>query len=263
MGFKTAVLNDVRVSAATPATIKVALEVGGLEETVVVQARSEIIQTQSAAVTSTIDANQILKLPTGSRSALEFVTSLPGVNTPAGSRDSTINGLPQSSINITIDGVSAQDNWLKTTDGFFARVSPRLDAIEEVTVSSAAQDASEHRPGRRADPFRDPLGQQQLERKRLFLPPSLHARRRPTGSTTATASRRTKEKLFQPGGRVGGPIVIPGLFNGRDKAFFFVNYEESRSPGQKTENRTILHPTRAAGPLPLDLRRRNPVRSTC
>ena len=142
MGFKTAVLNDVRVSAATPATVKVALEVGGLEETVVVQGGSEIIQTQSAAVTATIDTNQILKLPTGSRSALEFVTSLPGVNTPAGSRDSTINGLPQSSINITIDGVSAQDNWLKTTDGFFARVSPRLDAIEEVTVSSAAQDAA-------------------------------------------------------------------------------------------------------------------------
>ena len=59
MGFKTAVLNDVRVSAATPATIKVALEVGGLEETVVVQGGSEIIQTQSAAVTATIDTNQI------------------------------------------------------------------------------------------------------------------------------------------------------------------------------------------------------------
>ena len=42
--------------------------------TVVVQGGSEIIQTQSAAVTSTIDTNQILKLPTGSRSALEFVT---------------------------------------------------------------------------------------------------------------------------------------------------------------------------------------------
>ena len=128
---------------ATPATVKVALEVGGLEETVVVAGGAEIIQTQSAAVTSTIDTNQILKLPTGSRSALEFVTSLPGVNTPGGgSRDSTINGLPQSAINITIDGISAQDNHLKTGDGFFARVSPRLDAIEEVTVSTAAQDAA-------------------------------------------------------------------------------------------------------------------------
>src|SRR5687767_6362574 len=60
MGFKTAVLNDVRINAGTPASVKVALEVGGLEETVVVEGGSEIIQTQSPAVTSTIDANQIL-----------------------------------------------------------------------------------------------------------------------------------------------------------------------------------------------------------
>ena len=139
MGFKTAVLNNVTVNAATPASVRVKLEVGGLEETVTVNSASEIVQTQSAAVSTTIDTNQILKLPTGSRSALEFVTTLAGVNTPGGSRDSTINGLPQSAINITIDGISAQDNQLKTTDGFFARVSPRLDAMEEVTVSTAAQ----------------------------------------------------------------------------------------------------------------------------
>ena len=83
MGFKTAVLNDVRVNASTPATVKVALAVGGLEETVVVTGGAEIIQTTSAAVTSTIDANQILKIPTGSRSALEFVALLPGVQHPA------------------------------------------------------------------------------------------------------------------------------------------------------------------------------------
>ena len=145
MGFKTAVLNDVRLNASTPATVKVALEVGGLTDTVVVEGGAEIIQTTSAAVTSTIDTEQILKVPVGSRSALEFVTLLPGVNTPdgpGGSRDSSINGLPQSAINITIDGMSAQDNHLKTGDGFFARVSPRLDAIEEVTVNAAAQDAA-------------------------------------------------------------------------------------------------------------------------
>jgi len=246
MGFKTAVLNDVRVSAATPATIKVALEVGGLEETVVVQAGSEIIQTQSAAVTSTIDTNQILKLPTGSRSALEFVTSLPGVNTPAGSRDSTINGLPQSSINITIDGVSAQDNWLKTTDGFFARVSPRLDAIEEVTVSSAAQDAANTGQGAAQIRFVTRSGSNNLSGSGYF-----YLRHYSLDATDWFNNRdgiaKDQEKLFQPGGRVGGPIVIPGLFNGRDKAFFFVNYEESRSPGQNTENRTILHPTAQQG----------------
>ena len=52
-----------------------------------------------------------------------------------------INGLPQGMINITLDGVNIQDNTLRSTDGFFAIVSPRLDAIEEVSVTSAAQGA--------------------------------------------------------------------------------------------------------------------------
>ncbi len=38
------------------------------------------------------------------------MTFLPGVQTPGGNRDSIVNGLPQSSINITVDGVSVQDN---------------------------------------------------------------------------------------------------------------------------------------------------------
>ena len=40
----------------------------------------------------------------------------------------------------------------------------------------------------------------------------------------------TTHPLNQPGGKVGGPIIIPELFNGQDKAFFFVNYEEYRLP---------------------------------
>ena len=47
---------------------------------------------------------------------------LPGVSTPGGNRDATINGLPRGVINITLDGVNVQDNTLRSTDGFFAIV---------------------------------------------------------------------------------------------------------------------------------------------
>ena len=43
---------------------------------------------------------------------------------------------------------------------------------------------------------------------------------------------KSDDVLHQPGGRIGGPIMIPGIFSGRNKAFFFFNYEESRSPGR-------------------------------
>ena len=90
-------------------------------------------------ISSTINTNQITKLPNTSRAALDFVTFLPGVSTPGGNRQAQINGLPQGVINITLDGVNIQDNTLRSTDGFFAIVSPRLDAIEEVTVTTATQ----------------------------------------------------------------------------------------------------------------------------
>jgi hypothetical protein len=138
-GFKTFVSNNVVLTSGAGAAVRATLEIGGLEEQVIVSSASEIIQTQSTTISSTINTNQILKLPLTTRSAMDFVTFLPGVQTPGGNRQSMINGLPQGMINITLDGVNIQDNTLRSTDGFFAIVSPRLDAIEEVTVTTAAQ----------------------------------------------------------------------------------------------------------------------------
>src|SRR6185436_10669352 len=50
----------------------------------------------------------------------------------------------------------------------------------------------------------------------------------------------------QPGFNVGGPVRFPG-YDGRNKAFFFVNYEEFRSPSAIRRDRTILHPDAQAG----------------
>src|SRR5215510_11251991 len=139
-GFKTYISNDVVLTSGTGANLRVPLEVGVLEEQVTVSSASEIVQTQSATITTTINTNQIQKLPLTSRSAMDFVPFMPGVSTSNGNRNSIINGLPRGTINITLDGVNVQDNTLRSTDGFFAIVSPRLDAIEEVTVSTASQD---------------------------------------------------------------------------------------------------------------------------
>jgi hypothetical protein len=254
MGFKTAIVNNVVVNAGVPASVRVSLEVGGLEETVVVTGGGEIVQTQTAAVSTTLDVNQIAKLPVGSRSVLDFVVNLPGVSTPGGSRNSTINGLPQSTINITIDGMSAQDNHLKTGDGFFARVSPRIDAIDEVTVSSAAQDAGSTGQGAVQIQFVTRSGGNTftgshyyyLQHYKLNSNTWFNNRDLPPDPSTGKAPK-AEDVLHQPGTRVGGPIVIPGLLDLRDRAFFFVNYEESRAPAQVTRNRQVLHPRAQAG----------------
>src|SRR3982751_3067244 len=73
-GFKTAVINNVRVLPATPAAVKATLEVGQLSETVTVAASSELINTQTATVSSTLNADQLNRMPTPTRNALNAVT---------------------------------------------------------------------------------------------------------------------------------------------------------------------------------------------
>ena len=166
-GFKTVALNDVVLSVGAPSAVRAQLELGTLEETIVVEGA---FAGRADAGVGRRHHNQHRgdqNIPITSRNVLDVVPLLPGVNTPGGNRDSTVLGLQQSAINITLDGVNIQDNTLKTTDGFFTIVQPRLDAIEEVTVTTAAQGADCRRSGRRADSLHHALGNQRLPRQRV------------------------------------------------------------------------------------------------
>src|SRR5688572_31501261 len=138
-GFRTSIINDVRVQLGAPTTLSAALEVGALEETITVSgAGSELINTLTPAVTATLNVEQIAVIPTPTRNAHNAVTFLVGVNTPGGMRGSTVNGLPESFLNLSLDGISNNDTFNKTGDGFFSPVRPRQDAVEAVTVTTAA-----------------------------------------------------------------------------------------------------------------------------
>jgi hypothetical protein len=141
-GFKAVTVEGIKIDAGVPATANVTLEIGAASETVVVQGGIEMVQSQTANVSTTVQSNQVLNLPLVSRNPVNFVTQMTGVNTPRDNRNSTINGLPESAIDITLDGINVQDNFNKTGDGLFVRVAPSLDSIEEVSVSTATPEAS-------------------------------------------------------------------------------------------------------------------------
>ena len=244
-GFKTVVLNNVVLNAGVPASLRAKLEVGGLEEQVVVRSNAELVNTKTATVTTSLDTRQITNLPLSSRNAADFITFLTGVQTAGGSRDSIVNGLPQSTINMTLDGVNIQDNTNKTTDGFFAIVGPRLDAIEEVTFSSAAQGSEGTGMGATQIKFVTKSGTND------FHGGYFHTFRHDSMNTNNWFNVRDnlpKPDLLQnqPGFNIGGPILLPG-FNGRNRAFFFVNYEESIQNNTIRRDRTILFPTAQNG----------------
>jgi hypothetical protein len=252
-GFKQIVLKGVKLLSATPASVKATLEVGGMEETITVEGGAPLVQTQSAAISTTVEVSQITALPVGSRSALDFVATLPGVLTPGGTRDSIISGLDQSAINITIDGMSVQDNFLKTTDGFFARIQPRLDLVEEVTLTTAGGGADNSGQGAAQISFTTRRGKNYYEgsaywyvrRDTLNANSWFNNRDLPPGPNGKAP--QAKLKFDNPGLRFSGPIRIPGVFDGRDKAFFAFNLERTSTPSDVTRRRIILSPNAQQG----------------
>jgi len=143
-GFKTVKIDKIALSPGNTSSITAKLEIGQASETVNVTAHTELIDTTSTTVSATITADQIQKLPLVTKNAMQFVTLLPGVNSPSGThvqRNSTAMGLPQSAIAIVLDGVNVQDQSVKSTDGFYANIRPQTDLVEQVTVSEATATA--------------------------------------------------------------------------------------------------------------------------
>jgi len=244
-GFKTAIVENVRVVAGNPTNVSVKMEVGRLEENVTVRSSSELVNTQTATVSSTLNADQLNRMPTTSRNALNAVTFLPGINTPGVNRNSTINGLPQSMINITLDGVSNQDNFNKTGDGFFASVYPRQDAVEAVTVTTAVAGANMGGSGAVTINFTTRSGTNRMSGSayEYFRHPSLNTNNWANKTVNNTGGLPTNEtKLNQYGARIGGPIKLPGLYDGSGKAFYFFHYEELRFPNNFTKTRSAMRP---------------------
>jgi len=290
-GFKQSIIQDVNVDAGVPATVNIVLEVGAPSESVVVQGGGEILQTQSAAISTTLSTAQIAQLPLQSRNTIYYLTLLPGVSSPgtASPRNSTINGLPSSAYNITIDGLNTQDNTNKNTDGFFSYINPTVDAVQEVTLSTATPGAESAGQGAVQIKFVTRSGNNELHgslyyyhrntafntnywfTNRDVAPYDVETAKTCVNGTntvtgtpgpTAVTINPATQELYDPkkchapkavvlfnqfGGRLGGPITIPKLFNGKDRAFFFVNFEEFRLPSSVTRSRTILNPITQAG----------------
>ncbi|MCE9602416.1 MAG: TonB-dependent receptor [Gemmatimonadetes bacterium] len=258
MGFKTAVAPDVQIVTATPASIKLTLQVGALEEAVVVTGAADVVQTQSATVSKTIDVKAIQQLPVITHTALDYVVSLAGVETVgSNTRGSTINGLPTTSINITLDGVNVQDK--RGNEGFFMFIRPMMDSVEEITVSTSTPGADASGSGGASIRMETRAGSNR------FSASAYNTWRNQAGTNDSDAIARTKHpgwlwklntpywfnkrdlpktaagdyfindtRLQTPGFRVGGPIF-------KDKVFYFGNYEEFRLPESRSRTRTILN----------------------
>jgi len=245
-GFKKAEVTDVKVNVGSPTTVNVTLELGTPQETVTIVGGGEVLQTQTANIGQTITGRQIIDLPFTSRDALDLVLALPGTATPARPRSSTVNGLPKGALTITLDGVPDQAEDAKSSDGFFTFVRPRIDAIEEVSLSSAVPGAESSGDGAVQIKFSTRSGTSEFHGSGYWYHrnDALNAN---YYFNNLTGQKRQFMRLNQYGFRMGGPVIIPKVLKSRDKAFFFFNYEEFRLPAGTARQRIVLTPDAANG----------------
>lgn len=229
--FKTSIVQNIKVDVGTPATVDAMLEAGQVSETVIVTSGAEVLQTQTATVGTNIQGRQILETPIQSRDALDLVTLLPGTSSVGVVRTSSINGLPKSALTIQIDGVDVQDNFLKSSDGFFTFIRPRIDAIDEVTVSTSNPGAESSGDGAVGISFITRRGTDDYKGTAFW-------QHRDEGLNATNfqnnylGQNRSKLRLNQFGASFGGPLPFFKFGNsdkmfdsGKGKRYFFVNYE--------------------------------------
>jgi hypothetical protein len=238
-GFKSSTIENVNLSVGVPGTVNVKLEVGQASETVEVTAGAEIVQAQTADVSTTITGRQLTDLPFATRNAVELLVDAPGTQTPTNPRSSSVNGLPKGAINITIDGMNTQDNMLKSSDGYFSYIMPSIDSLSEVTMTSTASGVDTTGEGGVQIRFVTKSGTNQWhgggfwQTRNTFFNSNYFF-------NNQQGLPRDIMRLNQEGGHIGGPIL-------KNRLFFFGNVEVYRYPGTNGYSRTYLTPSASSG----------------
>lgn len=239
-GFTEVVLREVKVEPNRNLTLDAALSVGGATEEVTVSAAQEIIDRETPTLGATVNARQVRDLPLNGRNVLDLALLQPGV-TPAGGgfgggSGFRVNGSRSVENNITLDGANNNEVAVGGTTGG----QPRPDAIQEYRLLTSNFEAEFGRNAGSVVNVVTRSGQNQFfGNARIFYRPTFLSAARyfdqdqasdPDLSGPGDKRRRFERKEF--GGQIGGPVFLPrfgeggpALFNGRNRLFFFADYE--------------------------------------
>lgn len=268
-GFKTFIANEVKIDIGREYNLIQVLELGNVQETVTVTAGADVLTSTSAQVTNTVSPQQILSLPLITRNPLSLVTLQAGTTTSA-YQNTTINGMRTTQTNITRDGISINDAFIRTNATDFAPGRPSVDDTGEFTVSTTNQEADLGSGGAQVI-LVTPRGTSEFHgalfaynRNSRFTANNFFSNRDGRFIATDTAVLQGRSKVGdlrtpvpfrnrnQYGGKIGGPVPIFNFGEGgpvflKNKGFFFFAYEKVNDPLSARATRTILTPSARAG----------------
>jgi len=248
-GFKPVGRTGVRVNAGVNIRVDIQLEIGGLSETIQVQAATTLVDT--GVIGRTVGAEQIADTPLSSRRATQVAQLVPGTvggnlgGLPGGAFTfatgiTSINGGRSEEFMTTVDG--APSIRVRANGGFTMGMQ-NADTVEEVQVLTTNYQAEHGRASAGLLRLVTKSGTQQFRGNGFWTlqDDSLNAN---TWTNNRAAIVKSPSNFNQYGFTLGGPIYIPGGFNSdKSKLFFYWGEEWDRI--RSVENQLAIVPSAA------------------
>lgn len=261
-GFRQSVIDNVQATVAQVASLNIPMQVGTVSDVVEVTTHSQELDRSTSEISTLITPADVQNLPLLNRSPENLLAFIPGV-THGGAADNpntsqlSINGSRTLNSEMLLNGVSI---IVASTGTALALPSP--DGIDSFRLLATNAPAEYGRTAGAVLSANTNSGSNNFHGNVYFLmrnedfDANSYFNKLKINSTTGLPTPRPKDRYFQMGGSLGGPIWIPKIYNGHDKTFFFANYDYTISPATGSFSDTI--PTAAqrtgdlsASPLPV------------
>jgi hypothetical protein len=205
------------------------LKIGSMTETVQVTGAAPLVESTTASMGQVLTAQSIVDLPLNQRNAYSLIFLAPGVQGNVSftynSDNFSINGGRPGSTDILVDGIPSAPNLANPIVGI--AVFPSVDAVQEFKVQTNMYSAEFGRSGSGIINLIYKSGTNQFHGSAYeFLRNSDLDSNNFFSNKSGTPLPSFKRSQF--GGSLGGPVIISHVYRGKDKTFFFVDYEGLR-----------------------------------
>lgn len=230
-GFQTIELTAFAMAARDVKRFDADMKLASQATVVTVEATS-VLQTETSSVAETKGSLELTDLPvaigsrsTGSTSAFSTLTAQPGVQID-NNNNITVAGATTSQLSFSIDGISSVGPG--STAGPLTEMFPSFNAIEEIRISENLNPAEY---GGVAD-----VTTVSKSGTNEFHGGAFENVQNNDFNAADTFSHVTPLiKMNDYGLYLGGPVILPKLYNGKDKTFFFGSFERLSLPKQVTQ----------------------------
>ncbi len=248
--FQKQVVERIKLDVSQSVTLDFHLTVGTVNEQIQVQAEAPLLQTDTGTIGTVVENAKVVELPLNGRNFNTLTRLVPGVVRGTNGGGETIQGETfavtgsrSDNAYYALDGIYNNGTFFKT-----AGIHPSVDAIQEFKIQTNTGAQYGAAAGANIN-LAIKSGTNELHGTAYeFL------RNDKLDSRDYFAAAKPAYRRNNFGFTVGGPVYVPRLYSGRNRTFWFFNYEGLRESRANTQFLTIPAPAMLSGDLSRDLR---------